>query len=121
MKIEARHIAENETGVFASHSISSGEIIGTCEGEIADRISRHSLTLDGVTIEPAEPFRYLNHSCSSNAFFFHRQLMAARDIHIGEEITIDYLATEKEISSGFLCRCGSKNCRGWMGRRMSDL
>jgi len=52
---------------------------------------------------------------------------AVRDIPAGEELTIDYHpsaaeekaastrhAKEKMLSTGILCKCGARQCRGWI-------
>ena len=111
---------EKGQGVFAAHPISRGENIGSFEGTVVDHPTQHSLTLEGVIVESTGPLRFLNHSCAPNAFFTGRWLTAAHSISTGEEITIDYLATEKIISNGFMCRCGSTKCRGWIGASTSS-
>ena len=81
------------------------------EGRETDQDTRYSLLLDGKRIEPTGELKYLNHSCNPNAYFSDRWLVASRDISIGDEITIDYFATENMISYPFICHCGAENCR----------
>jgi SET domain-containing protein len=104
-------------GLFATRPISSGQRIEYFDGYEIDHPTRHSLTFNGTRIEPTGSLRFLNHSCSPNAFFVGRWLVALCDITAGVEVTIDYLATESGISNGFMCKCGSENCRGSIGRR----
>lgn len=72
--------------------------------------------------------RFVNHSCNPNmvscyvwvdnlvlsmpriAFF------ASRDIHVNEELTIDYNITSMGSESGHQipCKCGEKNCKGFL-------
>ncbi len=101
--------------IFAHRDLAIGETIGCFEGVPVAHPTKYSLTLDGVIVDPSGSLKFLNHSCTANSFFSGRILKADRDIPSGEEITIDYLATEKEISNGFLCRCGSDYCRGRIG------
>ena len=101
-------------GVFAWTRLSRGQRIVNFEGYEIDHDTRYSLVLDGKRIEPTGKLRYLNHSCAPNAHFYGRRLVASRDIFHGEEITIDYLATENMIYHHFTCKCGAKNCRGWI-------
>ncbi len=101
-------------GVFAKTKLASGQKIAYFKGYEIDYDTRYSLTLDGKRIEPTGELRYLNHSCAPNAHFRNRWLVASRDIPHGEEITIDYLATENKISHHFKCKCGAKTCRGWI-------
>ncbi|MFA6132242.1 MAG: SET domain-containing protein-lysine N-methyltransferase [Patescibacteria group bacterium] len=67
--------------------------------------------------------RTFNHSCGPNAFIRGRnELVALKNIKIGDEITFDYSTTMNdnkkriEETGGALwtckCRCGAKNCRG---------
>ena len=67
-------------------------------------------------IDPAVPFKYLNHSCEPNTGIKGRVSMhALRDIQPDEELTIDYSTTEAdtlwELAGGAQCRCGARNCR----------
>ncbi len=122
-------------GVFATRRIAKGTSICFLTGELC--------TLDEMLVrvkegkeEPSDPLgvddekyidldevpRTFNHSCSPNAFIRGvNELVAMRDIEIGEEITYDYSTTmddnaEKITKFGFVvwtckCNCKSKNCR----------
>ncbi|MDQ5843988.1 MAG: SET domain-containing protein-lysine N-methyltransferase [Acidobacteriota bacterium] len=61
---------------------------------------------------------YINHSCQPNAYmkilYGHILFMALRDIHAGEEITIDYESTLHSDTKK--CTCGALNCRGTINR-----
>ena len=107
-------------GVFAARPILAGQKIEYFEGYEVDHLTGYSLTFEGIWIEPTGSLRLLNHSCSPNAFFVDRELTALGAIDAGEEITIDYLASESEISKGFKCKCGSKRCRDWIGNHKKD-
>ncbi len=60
-------------GVFATRKISDGTCIGEIEGEVIlddSYESRYSFDLDdGAQLEPAAPFRFVNHSCEPNCAF----------------------------------------------------
>ena len=72
--------------------------------------------------------RWINHSCSPNCIAnevkdkknrLHVFLFAKKNIKIGEELFYDYsLDVEgkhtKALKEDYLCRCGSKKCRGTM-------
>jgi SET domain-containing protein len=77
------------------------------------------VTFGDENVEPSGDLRYLNNSCEANSEFRGRSLFARRAIAPDEEVTIDYLATEEEISSPFLCHCGSANCRKVVGNLSS--
>ena len=61
---------------------------------------------------------YINHSCEPNAFmqilYGHILFIALRDIHAGEEITIDYESTLH--SNKKRCVCGAPSCRGTINK-----
>jgi len=61
---------------------------------------------------------YINHSCEPNSFmkilYGHILFIAQRDIHPGEEITIDYESTLH--SDKKKCGCGAQSCRGTINR-----
>lgn len=58
----------------------------------------------------------LNHACEPNAFldFSCLAVRAFRHIRAGEEITVNYGATEYEMHTSFQCDCGSPVCLGFI-------
>ena len=58
--------------------------------------------------------QYINHSCDPNCWAWiykgHILYMSARDIQIGEELTIDY-HFDKDVEK-VPCKCGAAACRG---------
>lgn len=58
--------------------------------------------------------RYMNHSCEPTTYVDVRRkaIVALKAIHPGDEITFDYMSSEREIVSPFDCHCGSSNCVG---------
>ncbi len=101
----------DRTGVFASREFNADEVLGYFEGTSAEAGTDYSLTLEYRQVDPVGKLRHLNHSCSPNAHFRDRWLVANGQIKKGQEITIDYCATETMIAKPFDCRCGSANCR----------
>jgi SET domain-containing protein len=61
-------------------------------------------------------FRFINHSCTPNAFmrrcYGRVEFYALREIQIGEELTCDYGETHHNRTKQ--CKCSSSNCRGWI-------
>ncbi|KAI7901216.1 uncharacterized protein BX663DRAFT_531986 [Cokeromyces recurvatus] len=57
---------------------------------------------------------YLNHSCDPNTFLDVSQLelIALRDVHIGDELLFFYPSTEWDMAQAFDCWCGSSKCIG---------
>ena len=61
-----------------------------------------------------EDWRPINHSCDPNSWFAEHgelDLMARRDIALGESITIDYATFCTDEMMDFPCGCGARSCR----------
>jgi hypothetical protein len=58
--------------------------------------------------------RYVNHSCEPNAFVDCQQqkLIAKTEINKNDEITFNYLISERQITAPFDCNCCSDTCVG---------
>lgn len=69
-------------------------------------------TLDGAV--GGSGAELINHSCDPNLYSWnfkgHILYMSLRDIHPGEELTVDYRFSDK--IEAVPCRCGSARCRG---------
>ncbi len=59
-----------------------------------------------------------NHSCAPSAYVdlagAEACLRALRDLRLGDEVTIDYCATEDRMDAPFDCQCGTVGCYGWI-------
>lgn len=106
-------------GVFAVRRIPAGALVVPFPGIPRPRPDRHSIQLSreshlhGV----GTPADELRHACDPNARVVVEvappaRVVALRDIRRGEEVTIDYCATEDVISEPFECSCGSPRCYG---------
>jgi hypothetical protein len=116
-------------GVFARRRFRAGETIGEIQGEVIHDDaywSAYCIDLgDGAVLEPASPYRYLNHHCRPNCELViysgwddqtgvlrqAARLRALADVQPGEELTIDYAWPP---ICAIPCLCGSKDCRGWI-------
>ncbi|MFV1967111.1 MAG: SET domain-containing protein [Pirellulaceae bacterium] len=116
-------------GIFAQRKYRVDEIIGEIQGAVVDDVSYGSDYCfrlgDRHRLEPASPFRYVNHSCDPNSEFDFFDLsengdpstrrraflIALRDIRCGEQVTIDY---NWSATAAIPCRCQSPHCRGWI-------
>lgn len=68
---------------------------------------RHVTTLDN----------FINHSCAPNLVYNRSgDVVAARDIARGEELSIDYGCFTVNFDEHFDCRCGAPECRGRVTR-----
>ena len=124
-------VARSRTGlgVYAQQRYRPAELIGEIEGEVIDDLeysSRYCMDLgDSRCLEPAAPFRFVNHSCVPNCTFQwfdirgsddgaveRRVFLLARDaIEAGEQLTIDYAWPP---AMAIRCQCGEEDCRGWV-------
>lgn len=113
-------------GLFARRRFRPQQVIGVVRGQVIDDpdySSDYCIELnEGRGLEPAAPFRYLNHSCEPNCelFFWEAEepapldrlwLQALRPIEPGDELTIDYAWP---ADTAIPCGCGAAGCRGWI-------
>ncbi|MBP0021319.1 MAG: SET domain-containing protein [Cyanobacteria bacterium SBLK] len=107
-----------ETGyksLYAEIAFERGEVISSFHArETFDRPSYLTLQisdLQHINIDP-EFLQYINHSCNPNVFFdtIAMQVIALRNIKIGEEFSFFYPSTEWAMDRGFDCICQSENC-----------
>jgi hypothetical protein len=114
-------------GVYAAKEFRKDDVIGPVAGEVIvdpNYGSDYGMDLGEHTLEPAAPFRYLNHSCEPNCELLYCEadeddpaqgpqiwIEIIRDIARGEQMTIDYAWPPE---AAIRCRCGSTSCRGWI-------
>jgi SET domain-containing protein len=123
----------NGRGCFATIFFRGGRKIAEYTGERIARAEvarrargRHKLricainsywSLDGS--RGGNGTHYINHSCAPNSYMRithgHILFMALRDIHPGEEITLDYVSTLH--SNDKRCHCKAPNCRGTINKQ----
>ena len=109
-------------GIFAKRDIKKGEIVGIIQGPKKFKINRS--VKDALAnpdwvgfeinywVDPTPPYKYLNHSCDPNVGIRgNKTLIAMRNIHRDEEITIDYSIIEADHRWYMKCSCGKKDCR----------
>jgi uncharacterized protein len=116
-------------GLFAGTRIAKRAKIGEFEGEVIGlRESRRRakgrsivaiVELDRHALDATRSrrgFRFINHSCAPNTFIRctpeRAEFYALRDIRRGEELTADY--GESHHNGRLPCRCGARNCRGFI-------
>ena len=108
-------LANGRKGLFAVASIDRDEILIDLNGEeTLSSPTKRSLQIgEGRhAFGREETVGYLNHGCDPNVFLDSSCLCvrALRDIRAGEEVTINYAATEYEMHDSFPCDCGSPAC-----------
>ena len=138
-KIKKSNIDKNGRGLYATKNIKArtkiiqyiGNIITKKQTEDSDKFDNSKpiylfnlnkrYDLDGdVSWNTA---RLINHSCSNNAEYEGTGLkiwvVSNKEIKKGEEITCDYGFSYDENYKQFPCKCGSKNCVGYIVREGS--
>jgi hypothetical protein len=114
-------------GVFTCRHFRRREKIGRLHGDVIHDPaygSRYAVDLgQDRRLEPAEPFRFLNHSCQPNCELLDLTrpdagrnehalyVKALRPIAAGEELTIDYAWSAE---AAIVCGCRAAQCRGWI-------
>jgi SET domain-containing protein len=139
--IEVRESIIHNKGIFAAKDIPKGthviEYVGEKvtkeESDIREIMHKEASKKDpakGVVymfelndkydIDGEVPYntaKYINHSCDPNCEIIyvgeHIWVVACRDIKQGEEVTYNY-GFDLEDFKDYPCRCGSKNCVGYI-------
>jgi SET domain-containing protein len=124
--VELRPSLIEGLGVFALRPFRSGQLIHTVNvvrqvtaeaplrPELGER-KDHCDYRDGKVLLIGPPDRHVNHSCDPNAWVRYDapacEVVARRDIRVGEEITCDYSIN---LTGGDVwpCHCGATRCRG---------
>jgi SET domain-containing protein len=102
-------------GLFALVPIAKDEILIDLNGEDTLPLpTRRSLQIgEGRhAIGREETVGYLNHGCEPNVYldFSCLWVRAFKDIQAGQEVKINYAATEYEMHDSFSCDCASPAC-----------
>lgn len=108
-------VTNGRKGLFTVALIAKDEILIDLNGEeILPSPTRRSLQIgEGKHVfGKEETVGYLNHGCEPNVFldFDCLCVRALKDIQAGEEVKINYVATEYEMHDCFRCDCGSPGC-----------
>lgn len=117
-------------GAYALQNIPQRRKIGDLGGVIISMKEARQLIKDLEVINMVElddnlalnasvnpnDMRFINHSCDPNTFMRvmknRVEFYALRNIRKGEELSCDYGETHHEGTLS--CRCGAKNCRGFI-------
>jgi hypothetical protein len=98
----------------ASRRIRQGETIVVLPQSSIPGPDQYSLEIyPGIHVDCSDSKAgAINHSCDPNAFVKENRVVAWKCILPGDEITLDYKATEQNLAVPFECACGYKGCRG---------
>ena len=111
--------------LFSKAAFEAEEQIGLVTGKLINDPEYGSeycvAVSDQASLEPAAPFRYLNHSCEPNCQLLTWEdektkeprlgVFALTEIPPGVELTIDYAWS---ADAAIRCLCGKPTCRGWV-------
>lgn len=104
-----------EQSLVSNQIYQAGDCIATFSAATISSIPTYLTVQTGedlhITLDP-EFLQYINHSCDPNVFFdtTTMQLIALKNISLGEEFVFFYPSTEWEMTQPFNCYCGSSNC-----------
>ena len=128
--LEVRESRIDGKGLFAKTRVPARVKIGELSGEAISQAEarrrangKRRIALvelgDGSAIDGrvgGNEFRYINHSCAPNAYmrisYGKVEFYSLRALRAREEITCDYGDTHH--NGALRCRCGSRNCRGYL-------
>lgn len=132
-KIEIKKSKIAGAGAYATVSIPAKKKIGNMDGEIISyKEAQRRVKLQAGNVlfmvefdnEPialdasvnSNELRHINHSCGPNVYMRRAyqkvEYYTLRPIKKGEELTCDYGETHHEGT--LRCKCGAKNCRGFI-------
>jgi D-alanine-D-alanine ligase len=118
--------------MFAARNLSQGSVVFEGEGKAQRIITRshvdrtwppadravfycyaYPISPEVFVLWDTEPTGWApqNHSCDPNTVFVGLNLVAQRDIPVGEELTVDYATFYDQHMTPFDCACGSSACR----------
>jgi D-alanine-D-alanine ligase len=120
-------------GIVATRDLAAGEVIfrgeerpfrlvtrrhveahwGATEQELFRRYA-YPLSAEVYAIWDSEPTAWApqNHSCEPNTMYLGLDVVAARAVRAGEELTLDYAQFLDTAAEPFECACGAARCRG---------
>jgi uncharacterized protein len=129
-KLKSIRVAKWSVGqcLTATDALRARTAIGRVKGKVirdGDYSSEYCIDLsNGTVLEPAAPFKFLNHACEPNCelilwkvpqdddtYTLEIWLHTLRKIKPDEELTIDYAWP---ASVAIPCLCNSENCRNWI-------
>ena len=110
-------------GISIGENATRGDVIAQIKGDLQFKVNKDEKdALDnpdwvGVDknqwIDPAKPYKFLNHSCNPTSGMKGKvTLVALRDLKEGDEVTIDYSTIEGDPRWKMDCTCGADGCRG---------
>lgn len=112
-----QNTSTNQKAFFAQKAYKPGDLISSFSaGVIVQEPSYLTVQIgkdQHILLEPSH-LQYINHSCDPNVFFDTDtfQIIALKDIAVGDEMSFFYPSTEWDMAQPFHCLCGSASCLG---------
>ncbi|MCK5517929.1 MAG: hypothetical protein KAI61_00810 [Alphaproteobacteria bacterium] len=99
--VEVREMPDKRKIVVAVEDIPLDKKFGYFAGFVTQTNGFYALHLEGDVIEGIGKLQFLGHDLEPNSAFIKgdRWLYAINDIRKGDEVTVDYMHTEKELPS----------------------
>ena len=112
LRISSALELSGQSGVFSNQKSNSGDIVLVLSGRVVTEATRTSIQVSDLDHIEDEIGHYINHNCNSTCKIEGRNVVAARDISVDDEITFDYSQSENVIASPFICACCNKLISG---------
>ena len=110
------------TTLRAEKDFSKGELVlDLSVAEVLDEPDYTSIDLgDSNVYHPVG--RYINHACNPTSYVDadRKAIVAVGTIKPGDEITFNYLVSERQIVAPFDCACGWVHCVGRIEKRFAQ-
>ena len=100
MKIAESNMVDGK-GLFSTECVNTGGIVFTLSGEIFDHPTRESIHI-GNNIHIYDEYGiFINHSFTPSCFIQNKNVVALKDIVVGDEITFNYNDSEINMANPF--------------------
>jgi hypothetical protein len=112
-----KNISNQQNALFSLCTFIPGDVISDFSaGTISPTPTYLTIQIDvekHISLQPTY-LQYTNHSCNPNVFFNTTtfQLIAIKELNIGDELVFFYPSTEWKMTQPFDCYCGSVQCIG---------
>ena len=93
----------NGKGVYSTSLYKKGDIVHILNGEIKHIPSKYTIEISKDTHIIDDLGKYINHSFSPNVKVSNTNIIAIRDIKLGEEICYNYNESESVMANPFYC------------------
>jgi len=100
--VEIKESAIGEKGLFVLKNFSINEIIFQLEGKELDKPSRESIHIGNNIHIHDEYGAFINHSFDPSVKIDGKNIIAIKEIKIGDEITFNYNDSEINMASPFM-------------------